>query len=1080
MKSAPKLRILLVLITLVLAGSGAALLLTKIARAGQYESPPPSGIDRGLKVIESNEQNLILEYTTPGYQIQTVTLNGEGCQLLEVEGFGATDQVGWPQIPIKGFLIGIPSGETPTIEILQAEAVVTPETYDLCPVGKPRVADSLNGELRYPGMEYLKDPDGYQANHFFPETLVELGETGYIRSQRVAQLRLQPFQYNPVSGELRYYVNIRVRVNFNVGTEDVRTLDQNFVDEGPFEALLRDSLVNYQPAQGWRAAPQASLPLIQESSLYTLWHAYKILVDQDGIFQISYADLQAAGVPVDEIDPRTLKIHNQGLETAIYVSGEEDATFAEGEYLLFYGQKFHSKYTDTNVYWLTWGFADGKRMPIIDGAPSGSTNTPAHFQTNLHLEEDHVYQSSRPSGAQNDHWYWDVLLTSSSTQKTYTFTLENLSTLPVSTTIGGLFYSYYTNSQHHTIVTINGHLVDDAYWPNGTEYSFNNPDVSQEYLHEGENEITVEAPLEGGISNQMLFINWFEVVYFDTYAAENDILWFDGELLGDQIFELSGFSDPDIDQDDVLFDVTDPYSPTRIISATVELIGSDYHLSFEQNIVNERHYLALSPSRRLTPSGIIRDSPSDLHDQSNGADYIIITHQDFYADVLPLADQRASQGLRVEVVKLQDVFDEFSDGIYDPEAIRSFLGYAYANWASPAPAYVLLVGDGNYDFKGNYGWGESNYIPPYLLDVDPWMGETASDNRYVCVNGPADILPDMNIGRLPVKTSLETQDMVAKILDYEANTSTEEWDRKVLFVADNADSAGDFAAYSDAVADHYLPEPYQADKIYYGENFTDPAETQTAIVNAINGGRLMVSYVGHSTPYQWAFSPTLLHKDQVDTLTNSGKLAFFVPMTCYDGYFIFPSSTASDNSSIGEVVARAPDKGAIASWSPTGLGVANGHDILEKGLFEAIFYDDVTQIGPATTQAKFHLYANSMAYRELIDTYLLFGDPYTILQVAINTTIIGTPDDPSSSADASFTFNSSKPGSTFECRLDGGAYAACDSPKNYTGLSNGSHTFYVRAIDAAGNPDPTPASYTWEIDTPAPQNIYIYWPLVFK
>ena len=526
---------------------------------------------------------------------------------------------------------------------------------------------------------------------------------------------------------------------------------------------------------------------------------------------------------------------------------------------------------------------------------------------------------------------------------------------------------------------------------------------------------------------------------------------------------MSGFSDPDIDQDDVLFDITQPFTPTRIINADVQLIGSGYQLRFEQTLLNERHYLAFSPSRRLTPSGIVPDPPSDLRNPSNGADYIIITHQDFYADVLPLADQRASQGLRVEVVKLQDVFDEFSDGIYDPEAIRSFLSYAYANWAQPAPSYVLLVGDGNYDFKDNYGWGEPNYIPPYLLDVDPWMGETATDNRYVCVNGPADILPDMNIGRLPVKTSLEAQAMVAKILDYEANSSTEEWNRKVLFVADNADSAGDFPAYSDAVADHYLPAPYQADKIYYGENYTDPAETQAAIVNAINDGRLIVSYVGHSNQYQWGF-PSLFHKDRVETLTNSGKLALFLPMTCYDGYFIFPSSTGSDNSSIGEVVARAPDKGAVASWSPTGLGVASGHDILEKGLFEAIFYADVTQIGPATTQAKINLYANSGAYRELIDTYLLFGDPYTILQVAINTTITGAPLDPSNSADAGFTFTSNKPGSTFECRLDSGVYAACASPKDYTGLSDGEHTFYVRAIDAAGNPDPTPAAYTWEIN----------------
>ena len=160
---------------------GTALLLTQAARAGQYESLPPSGIDQGIYVLESNEGSLILEYSIPEYQVITKTVNGERCQLLEVEGLGATDQVGWPQIPIKGFLIGIPSGEPPTIEVLQGEAVVAPETYNLCPVGKPKIADILNEELRYTGMEYVQDPDGYLIDRFFPESLVELGEMGYLR-----------------------------------------------------------------------------------------------------------------------------------------------------------------------------------------------------------------------------------------------------------------------------------------------------------------------------------------------------------------------------------------------------------------------------------------------------------------------------------------------------------------------------------------------------------------------------------------------------------------------------------------------------------------------------------------------------------------------------------------------------------------------------------------------------------------------------------------------------------------------------------------------------------------------------------
>jgi hypothetical protein len=84
------------------------------------------------------------------------------------------------------------------------------------------------------------------------------------------------------------------------------------------------------------------------------------------------------------------------------------------------------------------------------------------------------------------------------------------------------------------------------------------------------------------------------------------------------------------------------------------------------------------------------------------------------------------------------------------------------------------------------------------------------------------------------------------------------------------------------------------------------------------------------------------------------------------------------------------------------------------------------------------------------------------------TTIDSGPSGTISSGDASFTFSSSEPDSTFECRLDGAAYSACTSPKSYTNLSNGSHTFDVRATDRAGNVDATPASRTFTVDVPPP------------
>ena len=71
---------------------------------------------------------------------------------------------------------------------------------------------------------------------------------------------------------------------------------------------------------------------------------------------------------------------------------------------------------------------------------------------------------------------------------------------------------------------------------------------------------------------------------------------------------------------------------------------------------------------------------------------------------------------------------------------------------------------------------------------------------------------------------------------------------------------------------------------------------------------------------------------------------------------------------------------------------------------------------------------------------------------------------------ASFVFSSSEAGSTFECRLDTQEWAGCISPKTYSGLALGAHTFSVRAKDGAGNLDGSPAARTWTIATPAPTN----------
>ncbi len=92
---------------------------------------------------------------------------------------------------------------------------------------------------------------------------------------------------------------------------------------------------------------------------------------------------------------------------------------------------------------------------------------------------------------------------------------------------------------------------------------------------------------------------------------------------------------------------------------------------------------------------------------------------------------------------------------------------------------------------------------------------------------------------------------------------------------------------------------------------------------------------------------------------------------------------------------------------------------------------------------------------------------WTVDATAPDTTIDTGPSGLLAGRDASFTF--SAPGAaTFECRLDGGSWSACSSPKGYAALGDGSHTFEVRAVDALGNADATPAQRTWSIDATAP------------
>lgn len=976
-----------------------------VAAAGRApDRPQASGATPGLRVLASTETAITLELVTPTFDAETVATAEGPCDRVTVAGYGETTDSGWPQLPIQGATVAIPPHADVSLVVLEAEGTVVGSRYAVCPVPQPIVEFDLAGQPRYGGERIAKDIEAYATHGAYPAAVAEVVETGFARGQRLAQLRFSPLQFDPAARELVHYPRIVVRLDYAQapgwglvhaprplaggagGTAEARrwfpsdTAAVTLVPIAPSADVLGASMapavLNADLAAGWLVASElATSPSLLHDLPADGSPAYKVFVTEDGIHAVTYNDLETAGADLAAIDPATLRLTNQGVEVAIRVTGAEDGAFDPGDAVIFYGQPMDTRFTGANVYWLTWGGASGLRMASAGGQPTGTATEVHAFLTTARIEENHVYLSQYPSGEGNqDHWYWAyVYANGAPASRPFAFSLQHVAP-GADIVVRGLIKGVTGTPNHHTRVLLNDTLLDDATWSGTLAYTFEAV-VPGAALLEGANAFTVEAGADASVTRDLVYVNNFEIDYHRRLVAQDDRLAFEADGSGQWAFPLQGFSAPDVE----VYDVSVPSAPVRITDSDVALVGDAYQVTVEAITPSERAYVALTPAQYSRPAGVEADRPSDLTATENGADYLIITYDGFYDDVLPLAEYRASQGLRTAVVRLQDIYDEFTYGVVEPEAIRDFVAYAYTNWTAPAPAYVLLVGDGHYDFRDYLGTGEPVFMPPYLAEVDYWIGEAAADNRYVCVSGD-DVLPDMALGRLPVRTTEQARAVVEKIIAYEQAPGSGSWNEQVLFVSDNPDTAGPFYTYSDVLADDYLPAPYVPDKVYHLSTHMTTTESRTAILGALNAGRLLVNYVGHGAVQQWA-SEGLFRRSDIAGLTNAGRLPFVVTMACLDGQFTNPSPAGQDASSTAETLVRTPQVGSIATWAGTGMGLATGHDRLNRALFTAIFAEGTRELGPAVVQAKAYVFSSTTGYRDQIDEYTLFGDPAQRLNV---------------------------------------------------------------------------------------------------
>jgi hypothetical protein len=877
----------------------------------------------GVTIIGSDESGITVGLVTSGFTAENEMFDGKRYQQISIPTYshGYTSAVGSPRVPMKGFLLEVPENAGFSIKILESQEE-TYSRYCIYPAPQYRTQGG-EGRSRYLAGQFVLDEEAYSANRLYPDSPAELGYSGYLRDQRVVQLKFYPIQFNPATGIVKFNKRITVRVSFH--------------DSARVQASSR--------------------PRLSMSPTSFEGPAYKLSISKTGLYRLSY-DYLALNAPDVLLEPAsTLKLYNKSQEAALRV--------VEGDFIEFYGLGEDTRYTDTNVYWLTAGGSAGKRMEEVQ-VDVDNPETPDSFWSVVHFEENENYWGDVPGDEHIDRWFYQAYIGGRHPYvRQYRLNLKEVMNTGDSATLRVCLFGLADlepHPNHHTRISINGHLVDDAFWDGQTQY-VSEVEFPQSYLREGENIVTVEALLDTGADWDWILPNWFEVGYWRSFdAAGDDQVEFSISTVGDYEFRVDGFAIDSIE----VFDITVPLNLKRIVGGKISGTNT-YSVTFEDSVTSSTTYVALTEAKiRTEPDEIERFESQNLRSSSNGADWIVITYQDFYEAIQPLAQHRQEQGLRVMVATTGQVFDEFNYGITSPHAIKDFLTYAYENWQRPAPKYVLLVGDGTYDYRRYYGQAFSDFVPAYL-SYTQFAGEVPDDHWYGCVHGE-DLIPELHVGRLPARTAGEVGDMVDKILAYETSPmSGEGWEKKVLLVADN-DEPG-FKGMSEACA-RYLPPAYLISKKYL-KDYTDPSDLHGELVDELNAGALLVNYVGHGAEDFWA-DEVIFEAADVDDLRNNSKYPLVVAMSCLNGYF---TEAFEGWDSLAEVFIKSVDKGAVAVITSAGMTIPEDQALLDRGLFEALFKRGNIQLGEATDYGKYNLLANSEAGDDVVRSFVLFGDP---------------------------------------------------------------------------------------------------------
>jgi hypothetical protein len=631
----------------------------------------------------------------------------------------------------------------------------------------------------------------------------------------------------------------------------------------------------------------------------------RVDVDSDGWTQMALDDLTLLGANTSV--PANLHV---------FTGGREIPTTISDKYVSFYGRAVDTPDTATRTYIVDSQNLPGLRnqsTPEDPNAPEAAAATDAVGVARPRL----VYFSALSNGGGNN-FFGPVITSAGATQGVNAFGLKSPAGAALSVTLQGVGLV-----EHSVDVTLNGQAV-------GT-IAFSGRDAPTRTFADvpavaGVNAVT----LTSSRANDVSLLDEVALTYTRTLEPQADAL--DLTVPGGRRSTVGPFTTTGA----MVLDVTNPDAPTRAAAS------GDESVSFTAAGPGVRSLFAFAPGAAKAPAAYAVGYPSALKTTEHDGRLTIITRARFLDALQPLIDRRRAQGLSVAVVQVQDIYDEFSHGQAEHDAIGRFLDYARANWRTP-PQYVLLGGDGTHDPRGFLG-GDANADQVPVQPIATGYGEAFSDST---------LTGTLATGRLPARTAAAMQQLVSKILTYEDAAPVAN-----AVLANDLSKTAPFAKDTDDLRP-LLPPSWTVTRV--DRDTQDDARAR--LLAGLSAGPSLVDYLGHGSVDLWAGN--LLKAADANDLTNTDHPSFYVLMTCLNGYFTDPLL-----DSLAEKLLAASG-GAAAVFSSTAQATPQPQVAANRALLSAIYGGSaLPRAGDAIASA-----LSGVGDADVRASWTLLGDP---------------------------------------------------------------------------------------------------------